>query len=101
MVFIEQNVRRFKPGFEPLYRRMTVRECARLQTFPDSFIFHYSHIEDGYKMVGNAVPVRMAKIMAVAIKEQLESSAQNRAKHQDERLALPQNHANVYKIRAL
>ncbi|MCL2630731.1 MAG: DNA cytosine methyltransferase [Firmicutes bacterium] len=72
MQFVEQNVRKFKQGFEHLYRRMTIRECARLQTFPDSFTFKYSNLEDGYKMVGNAVPVRMAKIIAVAIKEQIE-----------------------------
>ena len=52
---------------------MTIRESARLQTFPDSFVFHYSDVEDGYKMVGNAVPVRMAQIIAAAIKEQIES----------------------------
>jgi len=69
-----QNEHCFKKGFEHLYRRMTIRECARLQTFPDHFIFHYSALENGYKMVGNAVPVKMAKIIAAAIKEQLAAS---------------------------
>lgn len=73
MVFIEQNKREFVKGKEDLYRRMTIRECARLQTFPDNFIFYYSDLEDGYKMVGNAVPVQMAKIIATAIKKQIES----------------------------
>lgn len=44
-----------------------MRECARIQTFPDSFIFRYKYIGDGYKMVGNAVPVMLAKILAEKI----------------------------------
>jgi len=64
MEFIEKNKRRFVPGKEHLYRRLSVRECARIQTFPDTFIFKYNSIADGYKMVGNAVPVDLAKILA-------------------------------------
>lgn len=60
MEFIEQNKRIFKKGFEHLYRRLSVRECARIQTFPDDFNFFYDNILDGYKMVGNAVPVNLA-----------------------------------------
>ncbi len=41
------------------YRRMSVRECARIQTFPDNFIFEYENIKDAYKMIGNAVPPRL------------------------------------------
>lgn len=59
----------FDPNFLPLYRRLTVRECARLQGFPDSFIFHYTNVDDGYKMIGNAVPVPLAKAIAEKIKE--------------------------------
>jgi len=71
MVFVSQDVRIFKPGFEDKYRRLTVRECARIQTFPDSHIFVYNDIADGYKMVGNAVPVVLAKILATKIREDL------------------------------
>ncbi|NJM63695.1 MAG: DNA (cytosine-5-)-methyltransferase, partial [Oscillatoriales cyanobacterium RU_3_3] len=46
---------------------LSVRECARIQTFPDDFIFKYRHISNGYKMVGNAVPVNLAKILASKI----------------------------------
>lgn len=49
------------------YRRLSVRECARIQTFPDDFIFIYDQISDGYKMIGNAVPVLLAKSMAEQI----------------------------------
>lgn len=72
MEMIEKNLFRFQPGYETLYRRMTIRECARLQTFPDNFIFHYNDVNDGYKMVGNAVPVKMARIIADAIKQQFQ-----------------------------
>lgn len=60
MEFIEKNKREFKKGEEGLYRRLTVRECARIQTFPDNFKFIYNNVLDGYKMVGNAVPVNLA-----------------------------------------
>lgn len=46
---------------------MSVCECARIQTFPDTFIFKYNDIADGYKMIGNAVPVNLAKAIATQI----------------------------------
>lgn len=74
MKFVEQNVRIFEPGKEHLYRRLSVRECARIQTFPDNFIFYYKKIAAGYKMIGNAVPVRMARYLAEQIKKQIEEN---------------------------
>lgn len=71
MVFIEKNIREFVKGKEHLYRRLSVRECARVQTFPDNFIFKYDSIADGYKMVGNAVPVSFAYALAKKIKQDL------------------------------
>lgn len=47
-------------------RSITVREAARLQTFPDDFEF-LSTIGNNYKMIGNAVPVLMAKKIANGI----------------------------------
>ncbi len=67
MKFIEQDKREFVKGKEHLYRRLSVRECARIQTFPDDFIFYYKEVADGYKMVGNAVPVKLAEAIAVKI----------------------------------
>lgn len=72
MKLIEQNVRVFVPGKEALYRRLSVRECARIQTFPNDFIFYYKHVSAGYKMIGNAVPVNLAKHIAISIKSQIE-----------------------------
>jgi len=74
MKFIEQNKRVFVPGEERLYRRLSVRECARIQTFPDSFIFHYDKVPAGYKMIGNAVPVNLAKFLAESIKSQFQEN---------------------------
>jgi len=42
------------------YRRLSIRECARIQTFPDDFIFFGSTFNCS-KMVGNAVPPLLAK----------------------------------------
>lgn len=64
MVACSNGGKMFKRGYEQQYRRLSVRECARIQTFPDSFRFVYSNIFDGYKMVGNAVPPRMAYFLA-------------------------------------
>lgn len=74
MKFIEQNIRVFVPGKEHLYRRLSVRECARIQTFPDDFIFHYTSVPAGYKMIGNAVPVNMAQYLAESIKNQIKQN---------------------------
>jgi len=71
MKFIEQNIRVFVPGKEHLYRRLSVRECARIQTFPDDFIFYYDNVTAGYKMIGNAVPVNLAYFLANSIKQQI------------------------------
>jgi DNA (cytosine-5)-methyltransferase 1 len=73
MNLIEKNVREFVKGKELLYRRLSVRECARIQTFPDDFIFHYKSVVAGYKMIGNAVPVTMAKVLGQKILEDLNS----------------------------
>jgi len=49
-------------------RRMTVREVARLQTFPDSFLFHGSNSSQ-YRQIGNAVPVDLGYILGIQLKK--------------------------------
>ncbi len=75
MVKVGKNDCRFVEGKEDLYRRMTIREIARVQGFPDDFKFFYEDTNDAYKMIGNAVPVNLAYEIAVAIKSVLEQSA--------------------------
>lgn len=74
MLEVGKNKRIFEPGKEELYRRLSVRECARIQTFPDDFQFYYTDLITAYKMIGNAVPVNLAYAVGKAIKECLEES---------------------------
>jgi DNA (cytosine-5)-methyltransferase 1 len=67
MTFVERDKFKFDPNSQFPYRRLSVRECARIQTFPDRFIFKYNNVANGYKMVGNAVPVKMAETIASKI----------------------------------
>lgn len=71
MIKIEKNTQIFEPGKEHLYRRMSVREVARVQTFPDDHVFLYTDVNMGYKMIGNAVPVNLAYHVAKSILETL------------------------------
>lgn len=59
------------------YRRLSVRESAAVQTFPDDFLFLYKNVDDGYKMVGNAVPVNLAEAVAEAIYDDLFENGAN------------------------
>ena len=72
MIKVDKDKRIFDPESPKPYRRLSVRECARIQTFPDDFIFYYTNVNDGYKMIGNAVPVNLAFVIACAIKKELE-----------------------------
>ena len=53
-------------------RSITVREAARLQTFDDDYVFLGSNGAK-YKMIGNAVPPKFAKLIAVSVKEVLKN----------------------------
>ena len=74
MIKIEKNKQKFVEGKEHLYRRLTVRECARVQGFPDDFEFLYNDVDMGYKMIGNAVPVNLAYAVANQIKKYLDGT---------------------------
>lgn len=54
-------------------RYLTVRESARLQTFPDDFRFHGSWTET-MRQLGNAVPVTLARVMAESVRNHLAHS---------------------------
>lgn len=69
---IEKDKWDFKDEINRKVRRMSVRECARIQTFPDEFKFLGNPINENYKMIGNAVPVKLAEIVAENLKECLD-----------------------------
>lgn len=66
-----------KDGFQFIHpdgsqlRTFTVREAARIQSFPDDFVFEGSRGEK-FKQIGNAVPVLFAEALAKSIKKNLE-----------------------------
>ncbi len=53
-------------------RRLSVRECAILQTFPNDFIFT-GNLSSQHRQVGNAVPVLLAQKIAEVIKKKLDN----------------------------
>ena len=52
-------------------RYFTVRESARIQTFPDEYLFHASWTES-MRQIGNAVPVKLAHIIGESVMKQIE-----------------------------
>lgn len=51
-------------------RYYTVRESARIQTFPDTYAFHSSTTEN-MRQIGNAVPVQLARVVGNSVYQQL------------------------------
>ncbi len=80
MVKVEKDVMKFAHGSTKLYRRLSIRECARIQTFPDDFLFFYENLNTGYKMIGNAVPVNLAEALAKKIYSDISNYLDNNKK---------------------
>lgn len=58
-------------------RPLSLRECARLQSFPDSFTFSQgdeASLKAGYRLVGNAVPPLLGQHLAISVKNYVEQS---------------------------
>jgi DNA (cytosine-5)-methyltransferase 1 len=67
------SARYYKDGCDALVRysdteirKLTEKEVARVQTFPDSFIFPVSSVQT-YKQIGNAVPCKLGEVIATSI----------------------------------
>ena len=54
-------------------RRFTIREIARIQSFPDDFIFPFKTVANAYKVIGNAVPPIFAWVIAKALTKHIEN----------------------------
>jgi len=57
-----------------LPRRLTVRECARLQSFPDEFVFPFS-TQRNILLIGNAVPPMLGHLVGKSVQGFLNGSA--------------------------
>lgn len=72
---VDKDKWQFKNDSDRTIRRMSVRECARIQTFPDDFEFLSSSLNENYKMIGNAVPVKLAEAIAKNLKKCIEEGS--------------------------
>lgn len=63
-------------------RAISIREAARLQTFPDDFVFSNS-LTDSALQIGNAVPIDLVKASGEMFKTAIRSIKINRAKRRD------------------
>lgn len=52
------------------HRQLTVRECARIQTFPDWYVFPET-FANGYRIVGDAVPVELGRALGECMRQEL------------------------------
>lgn len=57
-----------------LNRRFSIREAARIQSFPDDFDFTTNTVVGGYKVIGNAVPPVLGWVLAKALEKHLSST---------------------------
>lgn len=70
MIRIDANT--FLFGTDGVTRRLSWQECAAIQTFPKGMEF-CGNLTSKYKQIGNAVPVKLAEVVAQSIYETLES----------------------------
>lgn len=84
-----ENGGKIEDEFDLPQRRLSVRECARIQTFPDDFEFVGNGVcgSDAYKLVGNAVPPLLAYHIAKRLDELWESFFEYGEIHQESRVA--------------
>ncbi|MGE7020871.1 DNA cytosine methyltransferase [Solibacillus cecembensis] len=85
------------PNGEAHHRRLSVKEIARIQTFPDWFTFsdggnldasENSRVDKQYKQIGNAVPVLLAKAVATPIAQWAVTYLQQREQQNSQQLML-------------
>ena len=67
-------------------RTISVREAARIQSFPDGFVFKGA-MNQAFQQIGNAVPPLMAKAIAAEIMKSIRASARTQLRHSPRRIA--------------
>lgn len=75
-----------------LNRRLTVRECARIQTFPDDFEFKFSKTVN-MSQIGNAVPPMLAHLVASSVRDYLNAIPMKEGLHFEINIARHHAHA--------
>ncbi len=73
-------------GLDGSVRYFTIRESARLQTFPDGYKFHGSWTET-MRQLGNAVPVVLARVVGKSVADQLLRTKESEIKQKISRVA--------------
>jgi DNA (cytosine-5)-methyltransferase 1 len=76
-------------------RRLSAREAARIQTFPDDFIF-YPSTSSAYKQIGNAVPPVLAWHLAKAIEQFIDKNLERKRDIVD----YPTVNSPIYEVKA-
>lgn len=77
-----ENMLRYRDG---TVRYFTVRESARIQTFPDDYLFPGSWTES-MRQLGNAVPVRLAEAVGRSVAEKIAAAANSKSCGEDEKM---------------
>jgi DNA (cytosine-5)-methyltransferase 1 len=71
-------------GHPQALRTISVREAARIQTFPDTYVFKTPYIDSVCDMVGNALPCDFAEVIArqvlLSVKRQLRNQTRSKKK---------------------
>lgn len=69
------------------HRLLTPRECARVQSFPDSFIFEGSQLSQ-YYLIGNAVPPAFSLAISKVLKEYDKNISQGKVRNESKQMSL-------------
>lgn len=81
-----------------LLRRLTVRECARLQSFPDEFVFPFS-TQRNLTLIGNAVPPLLGHYVARSIDSYLKAQELESDERQDKGVEMAGKGISAHKTR--